>query len=93
MLNSYTVNTATNKRLISKQFFALLLLFRLLQDIMDIGTHMRRLVHVTDSCVKQTEYVIILRTKYLNRGVISTRNLTRATSTFYNAIEEWAWSG
>ncbi|KAF9294051.1 hypothetical protein BGZ74_011431 [Mortierella antarctica] len=33
----------------------------LLQDIMDIGTHMRRLVHVTDSCVKQTEGMGLVR--------------------------------
>jgi hypothetical protein len=54
---------AINSRLATKQSFAFLFSFRLLQDIMDIGTHMRRLVRLTDSCVRQIEYVIILRTK------------------------------
>ncbi|KAF9309585.1 hypothetical protein BG003_009597 [Podila horticola] len=33
----------------------------LLQDIMDIGTHMRRLAHVTDSCVRQIEGMGLIR--------------------------------
>ncbi|KFH73585.1 hypothetical protein MVEG_00800 [Podila verticillata NRRL 6337] len=33
----------------------------LLQDIMDTGTHMRRLVHVSDSCVKQLEGLGLIR--------------------------------